>query len=355
MLVRSGQGGACTPANLDAALVPGIYAVQMLQVATRWQIEPSALLAECALSAAGLERAQARIPQNALWRLFERAIELTGEPGLSFHYGAHLKLSSHGAVGLAAMTAPTLRAALAVAERFLSLRAPLLSLRLIEEEDDDDHDDDAALQLSDASAEPAQRIFITEALFTALVQMGRSLLGRDIEVSFELAYPEPAHFSRFAQLWPGPARFGATSSRVRFARGLLSEPLSMADAVAQRQALEECERELDLSPPAHSLLASVRGQLAARAQGYPSLTELARERGASVRTIKRQLAAAGTSYQKLLDELRCERALTLLAGRSITIDEVAAQLGYSDAANFNRAFRRWVGCSPSDWRAQHVV
>ncbi len=63
----------------------------------------------------------------------------------------------------------------------------------------------------------------------------------------------------------------------------------------------------------------------------------------SPRTLKRQLAATGTTFQAVLDELRRDRALMLLDRAELTLDEVADRLGYSDTANFTRAFKRWTG------------
>jgi AraC-like DNA-binding protein len=328
--------------------IPSIYAAHLVQLAARWQVTPDVMLEGSGLTTQQLDDPQGRVSPLALRSLFLRAQQLTREPGLGFYFGLQLKLSSHGAVGFAAMTAATLRDALQVAERFLALRAPFLSLHLVE------LGDQVALELDNTFPDRSVLQFVTEALFTALVQMARSMLGRPVHAMFELSYPEPAYFTGFAHLWPGPARFGRPHSRVCFSPALLDESLQMADVVAARQALLECERELSTLLQTSSLLASVRRQLGARTHGYPSLTELARERHVSPRTMKRRLAEQGTSYQVLLDELRRDRALKLLEVERYTIEQIADQLGYSDAANFNRAFRRWLGVSPSTWRDQNV-
>jgi AraC-like DNA-binding protein len=343
--VRLGQG-----ANDDRAepIVPSIYAAQLVQLASRWSIEPSALLADTSISEASLEEPDARISPLGFSELMVRALRLTGEPGLGFYFGLQLKLSSHGAVGLAAMASATLRDAIRIAERFLSLRAPYLRLSA------EQAGSDAELALHAETEQAGERlvVFMTEALFTALVQIASMLLGHSVTGSVELAYREPEYFGRFAHLWPGPARFSCSRSRLLFSSTLLDEPLQMADEVAARRALSECERELQRLDETSSLLVSVRRQLAGRAVGFPALTELARARHVSARTLKRKLAEHGTSYRELLDELRRARALSLLASADHTVEQVAEQLGYSDPANFNRAFRRWVGLSPSAWRAQ---
>lgn len=328
--------------------IPSIYAAQLVQLTERWNVPRTTLLDGTGLTIAQLDDPQARVSPSAMWLLLSRALDLTREPGLGFYLGLSLKLSSHGSVGFAAMTAATLRDALSVAERYLSLRAPFLTLRLAVNENN------AILTLGDSFPDVSLRAFVTEALFTALVQMARSLLGRSVTSVFDLAYDEPTHFPGFAHLWGGPARFGRPESRIAFPAALLDEPLRMADAVAARQAVAECERELATLHQTSSLLASVRAQLAEDPKGFPSLTELAQKRHVSSRTLKRRLAEQSTSYQRLLDELRRDRALKLLEVKSHTIEEIAVRLGYSDAANFNRAFRRWLGVSPSRWRAQHL-
>ncbi|HEY4239503.1 MAG TPA: helix-turn-helix transcriptional regulator [Kofleriaceae bacterium] len=84
--------------------------------------------------------------------------------------------------------------------------------------------------------------------------------------------------------------------------------------------------------------------------GYRSLTEVAREMGTSSRTLKRQLAARGTQFSAILEGLRHDRALRLLADASLPLTAVAHQLGYADLAGFTRAFRRWTGTSPGAYR-----
>jgi AraC-like DNA-binding protein len=345
--VRTGQPAA-EPGDLLVPIIPSIYAAHVVQLAGRWQVAPKLLLEGTGIEESQLEESQSRVAPLAMRKLFLRAIELTREPGLGFHFGLQLKLSSHGMVGFAAMTSATLRDALRVAERFLALRAAFLSLRLVEQ------NEQVSLEMGSAFRDGDVREFITEAVITAMIQMARSLLGRPVQAMFELSYPEPPYFTGFAHLWPGPVRFGRPATRISFSPALLDESLQMSDVVAARQALVECERELGTLVETSSLLAGVRRQLSARERGYPSLTELARERHVSPRTLKRRLAEQGTSYQILLDELRRDRALKLLEIESHTIEQIADQLGYSDAANFNRAFRRWLGRSPSAWRDQHV-
>ena len=82
-----------------------------------------------------------------------------------------------------------------------------------------------------------------------------------------------------------------------------------------------------------------------------SLEHIARVLRTSPRTLKRQLAAEGTSFSEIVDDERRERALFLLRATGTSVKDVASRLGYANIANFTRAFHRWTGRTPSQHRA----
>ena len=85
---------------------------------------------------------------------------------------------------------------------------------------------------------------------------------------------------------------------------------------------------------------------------HPNFDMLAGAFNMSGRTLRRQLALAGTSYQKLLDNFRCEHAVSCLRQSAMSTDEIAESLGFSDVANFRHAFKKWIGVSPTAYRKQ---
>jgi AraC-like DNA-binding protein len=325
-------------------MLPAIYTAHLAEVVARWGVPHETLLHGTGLTLADLAEPDARIEEMASFLITRRALELTREPGLGFYHGLHVRLSAHGAVGLAAMTSSTFGEAVALAERFFHLRGEHFALATRVE------GDEVLLELAELRPLGPLRVFMFESMLTGLVQMARSLLGHPLKAHIDVSYPEPAHFQGFAHLWPGPVRFGSPRTVLAFPRPLMDEKLPMADTFASRTAIAECERELAMLGEAKTLLASVRRQMARSTKGFPTLTELADKRRVSARTLKRQLAAHGTSFRDLLDELRRDRAIRLLDGGDAPIDTISERLGYADASNFTRAFRRWMGVSPTDWR-----
>lgn len=321
-----------------------IYAAHLSRLVARMGIDEATLLEGTGLVPDDLVDPDHRIPDRAMNALVVRAIELTREPGLGFHMGLQVKLSAHGAVGFAAMTAATLGDAIAIAERFFALRAGHVEIA---------HEIDgewATLEVVERFPLGHLEVFVMESLLTGLAQMAQMLIGVPLQGSVEVRYPEPKHFRGFAHLWPGPARFSRRANRLLFSRAYLDMPLTMADDFASREAIARCEAELATLGEKSSLITTVRKQIRNRNRGFLSLTELADLRGVSTRTLKRNLAAHGTSFQALLDELRRDRAIELLDRPGYTVEQVAEALGYADTANFRRAFHRWVGCAPSAFR-----
>jgi AraC-like DNA-binding protein len=344
MGVNWGQGQAD---DLSREVVPAVYAAQLVELAARFRVGRRELLEGTGVAEDLLDQPDARVSSLAVATLIARALHLTKEPGLGYYFGLHLKLSSHGSVGLAAMTSATLGDAVRIAQRYVGLRDPHLVLEHYVE------GDLAVLELIDSLHDLPLHVFTTEALCTAFAQIGRSLLGRPLSGFIDMAFPEPAYFQGFAHLLPGAVRFNQAKNRLLFPRSLLDEALQMADPVAARQALSQCESELARLGETSSLLATIRRELRA-SESFPSLEQVAERQHISPRTLKRRLAAHGTSFRQLTDELRRDRALVLLENRELTVERIAEQLGYSDASNFQRAFRRWLGVTPAAFRASHT-
>jgi AraC-like DNA-binding protein len=266
-------------------------------------------------------------------------VELTHEPALAIHLGLQMRASSHGFLGFAAMTAGTVREALELACRFASTRTSAIALQLYVE------GDTASIAIEERTSLGAAREFVVLALITTLWQLGQGLTGQPLAGTGECAFPQPP----FLVGHPAASRltFDQPAHRLVFPASELALVLKTSDPVAMQLAREQCEREL-----ATLIDASVAGRVrsALLAQGERALPEVARTLRMSTRTLKRKLAEHGTTFSTIRDDVRRQRALLLLDNRTLSIGEVAAQLGYSELPNFTRAFRKWTGKTPLAYR-----
>jgi AraC-like DNA-binding protein len=326
----------------SAEAIPGSYALEVVRLAARWQVPAEALLADLGVTAATLAEPAARIAVSGFRTIIHRAIARTGEPGLGWCMGMQMRVASHGFLGFAAMTSGTVREALALAERFAMTRIAAVALRT------QVLGDTASVTLEERLPLGDLREFVVSALFVGLAQIGAAVTGRPVRGGADITFAEPPYYPRFAHLIPGEVRFGRPSNRLVFPAELLDWPLVDADPAAAQLALVQCERELDRAGDHGSVVARVRRALPGPDdRGFRAAVEVARALHVSPRTLKRQLAATGTSFQAVLDDLRRERALVLLDRAALSLDEIAERLGYSDTANFTRAFKRWTGQTPA--------
>ncbi|MFO1434654.1 MAG: AraC family transcriptional regulator ligand-binding domain-containing protein [Candidatus Competibacteraceae bacterium] len=188
-----------------------------------------------------------------------------------------------------------------------------------------------------------------------LLQFVRLVAGaawRPREVHFETA-PLPG-LDRIEPLADARLAFNQKATVLFFPRKLLSLPLEKR--IKQPVALPDAETHLWASAPAGDFLGSVRQVLGLLLmEGYPAIGLAAEVAGVSIRTFQRWLAAANLTYSRLIEQVRFERALRLLAEPDISLIEIAFDLGYTDPTNFSRAFRRWTGISPRRFRHQQAL
>lgn len=342
-----------TSASPSLHTIPASYALLMLEVVQRLGISGEAYLAEVTplleergLTIPALMEPAARIPLDLLPQGIAAAIRLTDEPGFAFHVGMQMKLSSHGFVGFAAMTAHNVGEAIAIAERFVRLRVPGVSLQLHVE------GDLASIVLKDRIPPGWIREFGVIALFVGLAQMGEVVTGVRLEGTADVTFDEPEYFSRFQQLLPGSVNFNKAVDRLVFPASYLQLPLKLSDPAAMQLARDQCERELQAMGSANRQLARVRSLSFHESAGFRSLEQVADMMHVSPRTLKRQLAQQGTSFSKIVEEARRQKALLLLEQRDLSIERIADRLGYSDVANFTRAFKRWTGQTPTAYRTR---
>ncbi|MAA72108.1 MAG: hypothetical protein CL679_10345 [Bermanella sp.] len=109
---------------------------------------------------------------------------------------------------------------------------------------------------------------------------------------------------------------------------------------------------LHFEPKHMALVDEIKQILKTSLADHPNFDMIANAFNISGRTLRRQLAEAGTSFQKLLDNQRRQYAINCLQNSQMSTEDIAEALGFSDVANFRHAFKKWVGLSPAMYRQQ---
>ncbi|SFI08934.1 AraC family transcriptional regulator [Albimonas pacifica] len=177
------------------------------------------------------------------------------------------------------------------------------------------------------------------------------LAGREVPVAgVAFAFPRPPFAADYPVLFPAPAAFGAPRSAIVFDPAALGPPVARGGgelaaflARAPRDWLFTGYRE-------HSLALRIRELLHRADWAEGRLAQVADALGMTPRTLMRRLEAEETSFQAIKDGLRRDIAIRRLRDGRGSIEEISQDLGFSSAANFHRAFRRWTGGAPSLYR-----
>jgi AraC-like DNA-binding protein len=335
--------GATPVTGSERHTVPIGLVSQVVQLAGRWRVSATDLLSAVGLDEEILEDPGRRIPVSTMCRLLERARTLTGEPGLGYFLGLQTRATLYGYLGFAFLSAPSVGDALKFALEF----APLFSTALAMDLRVDGRI--ASLSFEERADLGSVRDIVLINMLVGSRELGRAVTGRDTGGTADFAFPEPEYHARFAHLALN-SRFNQPVNRIQFDAAVLNFPIITADPVSVQLARMQCERELDELSLGAGLADRVRRLVADDDGTIGTLEQLAQHLDLSPRTLRRRLATEGATFSSLVDEGRRERALRILRSSRLSIDRVARQLGYTTASSFVRAFHRWTGKTPVQYR-----
>jgi AraC-like DNA-binding protein len=314
---------------------------QLTQLVKRWNVRPSQLMAAVGLEERILEDPFLRVPVSTMCALLEQARSMTGEPGLGYYLGLQTRATLYGYLGFAGLSASTVGDALNLAVQFAPIFSTALALDLRVE------GQIASLTFEERADLGSVRDIVLISMIIGLRELGRATTGRDTGGSADFAFPQPAYCARFAHLTLH-SRFDQPAHRMRFDVAVLNYPIITGDPVAREIARIQCERELSELDIGSRLADRVLRLLAH--DDASSLEHIASQLELSPRTLRRRLAAEGVSFSSLVNRSRRDEALRLLRSSRLSIEDVARELGYTTASTFVRAFHRWTGQTPMQYR-----
>lgn len=278
-------------------------------------------------------------------RIIANALALASGPGLGLIAGERYSLMTHGLVGAAAMACPTVLDALQIQMRFQPTRAQFTHLALLETQRE------LILSFEITVGNDAVATFLLEALLVSLVSSLRFLLGDHVlQIEVELACAEPDYSDLYRARIPGVLRFGQAQNRfilpVEFGRLLVPTH----DANIQRWAVQQCEQQFQRLQVATGFTSRTLAILR-QSPGQPvSQEQVAFMLNVSARTLLRRLKEEGVTFKQLVDDEQKRLAQYYLDHTSLTAEAIAEQVGYHDLSSFRRAFKRWFGVLPSQYR-----
>ncbi|MCB9694382.1 MAG: helix-turn-helix domain-containing protein [Alphaproteobacteria bacterium] len=293
---------------------------------------------------------QGRLPIDLHVAVLMDVVERTGHRELPAQVAVERPNNKFGVFGFLAITQPDVGAGLEAASRQL---ATWMQAVRYPTEDDEDGALEVRVEVDDSVARVGSLpwCLLAEIGLASLVGAGRMLSGQAHWLPERLSASDPASVRVLEQVFGAgvvrgdPAmRVGAEGRRVECSH---HHPAMAAYFEATLQASSEARERADV------LVRQVRQAIASGLpRGKGALESVAPELGMSARTLQRHLESQGESFALLREDVRRALALRLLGEPLANVASVAATLGYDDESSFRRAFHRWTGLAPSEWRAR---
>ena len=317
------------------------YIKTLIKVLKARHLDVNCLFNNSGINEADLEK-EVNLTAQQLDTVSTNAIEVSQDRQLGLLVGSSMDIPSQGIFGYAIITSTTIGDALKLMVRYNKALLPSLDVKMLSRESRVE-----VLIKAPHLPDDLERFYI-ELLYSAIMRSGSTLIPKDrVSVHVEFDYDAPYDKAPYQQLFGSKVKFNSIRSVLSFDEASLNMAIVTANPVARDIFRRECDRLL--SRDTHRGMVSERVQEVLLQSGteFPTSMIVANQLHMSESTLQRRLAKEGYKFQQLLDQVRNKLAHEYLIGTQLTINEIGALLGFSDAANFRRSFKRWSKKTPT--------
>jgi AraC-like DNA-binding protein len=281
------------------------------------------------------------------------AVKLSADPATPFLVGRKMHLSAYGMYGYALMCSLTLRDFFNEGVKYHKLATPTVAIGWREESN-------AAIwsfpHLTSPELSADLHGFLIEQQLVQHATHLKDVAGPACRpVRATLSFPAPPHVGLYERFLGCPVFFNADSCELHFDAQILDKPTQLAHKLTSTLMQDTCERLIGQARTSVGLTGQIYQILMVNPGQLPAMDQIAQMLRMNERTLRRKLGAEGTSFGDIVDNVRTSLATEYLRTTKMTIEDIASLVGFSDAANFRRAFRRWTGRAPRDLRSDGTV
>ena len=311
-------------------------------------VPPADVLRHAGLPAGLFDQEKILVSTEELFALYRGIARASDDPAVGLELGTEPRVERYDPIALTAVSARSLRDALARLSHYKQLTCP-------EELQVTERSDECRVRFRWLLAEETEPPVLTDVCFAWVVGIARRGTGDQVKPR-RLELRGPARNRHMYESHFGcPARFEGRENTIVFAKADLDRPFVTHNAELLAALAPQLDAELSQALASRAIGEQVKGILKRQLAGRrPGIEDVARELCLSSRTLQRRLAEDGASFQQLVQEARRELARHYLLHSSLELNETAYLLGYEDAHSFFRAFHDWEGSPPGEWRARHA-
>lgn len=292
-----------------------------------------------------------RVPMSRYVALMRAASEACEDPAFALHYGAEIDLAEFSILGLLFNAAGSIVDGFNQVNRYGRL---VVDVDLPGSERAQFFRQDGALWAVDTRINPNAFPELTEATFARFIAMTRRSPHGHGVLQVQVTHPAPAYAEEYERVFHAPTTFGTTWNAMRLDEEWLSRSLGRPPSYAFGVLRQHAETLLGRLEKAETTKGQVESLLLPILHtGRASIGFVAAQMGVSRQTLYRRLRREGVTFEQVLDEIRRQLAIDYLSARRASVNETAYLIGFSSAGAFSRAFKRWTGTAPRQWKARH--
>jgi AraC-like DNA-binding protein len=321
--------------------------IRVLQGAARAGADIPELLAEVGIERSLLEDPASRIERETFINLMSAVMQQTQDEFLGFGQGRKSKPGTFSMMAHAVINCANLEKAVERGLRFYELFDLDLHSTLVRA------DGMAELRVQASERLDFREVIIESMLFLSLRFMswmvGKTIEPSAIELDFHRG-PEDEYRSEFEC----PVRYDMDINRIVFSLDYLELPLVQNEISLSRFLRDSLAQLWEGNVHNVGLPAQIRAIISKEyGNNFPDFSEVCEKMNMTPQTLRRRLKDANTSYQEIKDTLRKDASIYYLSKEDLSIDEIALLMGFSEASSFHRAFKKWTGKTPSQYRREH--
>lgn len=277
--------------------------------------------------------------------IYTNAMRMATRSDIALLAGARQRVGDFGIFGYALASSRTLGDALDFSSRHLRQAGPVLQISYI-------NDGDLRIWRSHNPESLGELLPFAAEFWRSSTH---ALLSKVLEAPFPsvrmlMPYPAPTHWRSYSRMFNCPVEFNAGAMEWHYHASSRALPLPNANPMTAVVCQDFCEQILFSQNASSGLAQTIRAMLVHRPGRFANIDEVAELLGTSLRTLHRHLAAEGFTYQSLVDDLRRTLAIEYLEHTTMAVEQIGERVGFSDASNFRKAFKRWTGYAPSHFR-----
>jgi AraC-like DNA-binding protein len=308
-------------------------------------VPPAAVLRRAGLPAGLLDQSKIWVSTEEFFALHEAIHAVSGDPAIGLKLGSEERLERYSPTAIAALYSHSFHDALTRIARYKRLTCPE-DVRLVE------RGKECSVEFLWLLAREVEPPTMIDMCFAWVLTIGRRGIGRHVNPLRVELQREEANRRLYEDYFGSPVKFGARHNKMFFRDEDMTAPFLTHNPELLELVAPQLEAELAQQISGTSLREQLKGILKKFLAGQrPRLEDAARELRISARTLQRRLLAEKLTFQNLVEEARREMARHYLLKSSLELNETAYLLGYEDPNSFIRAFHKWEGTSPGEWRA----